>query len=683
MATSSTDRRPGRLRVVVALLFFLLGLAAVGTVPEAEYESVATDSLAAGSDSAKAAELAEKLPSKDTSAAVVLFSSDSKLSGPQIGALRAKAAELAGSDKAPFIPAEDGTAVTVPVTIDSVESLQVKNKVIDLREKAKEGLPDGVEAQVTGPAAIQADLAQVFAGADVKLLAFTATIVAILLIVTYRSPVLWLVPIAVVGVADRLAAITATHVLSLFGVPWDASTTGILSVLVFGAGTDYALLIISRYRDELRRHEDRHEAMAITVRRTAEPVLTSSSTVFLGLATLLLSVFPATRGLGLACAVGIAVAAFFALVVLPGVLVMFPRGIFWPRRPKVGDPNATESDTIWHKVGARVAKAPAVVASTAILLLLAGCIGLGFIKTGLGPADQFLDTPESIAASQRLGESFPAGSSNPLTVITTSGDMREVMSIAKGTDGVASVNPTNTGAGLAQLQVILEAKPGSDESLAKVEELRSALDAVPETYVGGGDADRIDEGEGTSRDRVVILPLVLLLVTVGIIAILRSLVAPLVLVATTVLTFATALGLSWWVFTGILGFDRLDAGAPLTVFVFLVALGVDYTIFLVTRAKEEAGVHGTHDGMLRALTATGGVITSAGILLAAVFAVLGVLPLVVLAQVGVVICIGVLLDTLVVRTVVVPALALILGDKFWWPRKIGRREDTSPEPVKA
>lgn len=654
-------------RVVVALLFLLLGIIGLGVLPEAERERSSLDSLAAGTQSAEVAEIEERLPSKDTSSAIVLFSSDDRLSEQQLGELRSKVKSWKGAG--PVVPAQDGTAVTVPVTIEAVDAEEVETLVQRLRTTARSDLPDGVTAQVTGPATIQADLAEVFKGANLKLLAVTALVVAILLVITYRSPFLWLVPLVVIGVADRLAAVLAAQALHLMGVAWDESTTGILSVLVFGAGTDYALLLISRYRDELRRHDDRFEAMALTVRRTREAVLASSLTVFVGLATLALSLFPTTRGLGLACALGVLVAAFFALVVLPGILVMFGRWIFWPRIPRRGEA-LDESRSVWHRLGVAVERRPVTVAVVSIAMLAVTAGGLLVTKTGLADSDQFLDTPESISAAQRLGESFPAGSSSPMTLIAPSADADRVMSLARGTEGVAQVSRTNEGAGYTQLQVITSTKPGTEASENVVHELRDAIAPVDGAALGGGDADRVDEADGTTRDRWVILPLVLALVTLALVLLLRSVVAPLVLVATVLLTYVASLGLSWWLFTGILGFDRLDAGAPLKVFVFLVALGVDYNIFLVTRAREEAATHCSRAGMLRALTATGGVITSAGILLAAVFAVLGVLPLVVLAQIGVIICVGVLLDTLVVRTVLDPAIALILGDRFWWPRSV-------------
>ena len=525
---------------------------------------------------------------------------------------------------------------------------------------------------MTGPAAIQADIGQVFDGADIRLLAATAAVVAILLIITYRSPVLWLVPLTVVGIADRLAAIVSTNVLEAVNVAWDESTVGILSVLVFGAGTDYALLLISRYRDELKTTESRHEAMAHALGRTFEAVLSSATTVVLGLLTLLLSAIPTTRGLGLACAVGVVIAATFALVVLPAALVLFGRWVFWPRVPHVGDAVLVDSRGVWHRVGAAVARRPRTFVAVTVAGLAVLAIGATSITTGLDPADQFLEQPEAISAAERLGESFPAGTSDPVQVLTRE-KPEEVLAAVEEVDGVDSARVTSTGNGVGRIDAVPDAAPGSDGAQAVVLDVRDAVADFDDTHVGGGDAEALDAEEYAASDRQLILPLILLLVLGALLLLLRSIVAPLLLVATVVATYAASMGASWWLFQTVFGFEAMDTGVPLLAFLFLVALGVDYNIFLVTRAREEAREHGTRTGMLRALTATGGVITSAGILLAAVFAVLGVLPLVVLAQLGAIIFVGVLLDTLVVRTVLVPALALTLGDTFWWPRKVTAR----------
>lgn len=720
----------GRRSWIVAVVGVLLGLLVIAGVGPAERSASPLDSLPAGFESTRGQELLERLPDEGNQAAIVLFTVEDEgiadllpdlasvmedvapdgaeppaanggtgmQSGPPEGVEGGEGEGQSGPAPGvedgegqsgppegiadatfPVIPSEDGTAAFSVLEIEAPTSTVARDTVNELREDLAQAVPDGVTAQVTGPAGITADLASVFDGANFTLLAATASVVAVLLIATYRSPILWILPLGIVGLADQVATTAATHTLKSFGVPWDDSTVGILSVLVFGAGTNYALLLISRYRDELRMRESRHEAMAVAVRRAAEAVIASASTVAVGVLTLLLSVFPSTRGLGLASAVGILVAMVMVLVVLPAVLVNFGRWIFWPQVPRQGQQGLAESRSVWRRIGDRVARRPVAWIVTTFVLLGAMTAGLFQYETGLAPEDQFIDTPQAITAGQRLGESFPAGASDPVILVTETEDeaaleeLSETVSDVSGVDQATVVPPE---AGIGQVQVILAAEPGSQQSQETVLAIRDAL--PDDVYVTGGDASAIDEGEGNVQDRWLIMPLILALIFIVLVGLLRSVLAPLVLVLTTVATSAAALGVSWWLFTGVLGFNAIDASMPLLAFLFLVALGVDYNIFLITRTLEEAGEHGTRDGVLRALGATGGVITSAGILLAAVFAVLGVLPLVVLAQIGVVICIGVLLDTLVVRTVLTPAIVRVLGEHFWWPRRVdsaGRHRD--------
>ena len=658
---------------LAALLPLLAGVALTVLLGEATRTPSPLDQLPRDAESTTAVALQQQLPD-DAAPAVVLFTAENgRLADGTDGPLQQVVEDVRGRfsllEGPGLVPSEDGTAALAVLPLPELGASETAILVTDLRAALDEQVPDGVQAQVTGPAAVEADLAAVFDGANGTLLLTTAAVVAVLLLLTYRSPVLWLVPLVVVGVADRLSAVLATHTLDRLGVAWDESTVGILSVLVFGAGTDYALLLISRYRDELRTEEDRYVAMRRALGRTAEAVVSSASTVVLGLLVLLLSLVPTTRGLGLACAVGVVTAAAFVLLVLPPALVLFGRWVFWPRTPRVGQVTLAESRSGWRRVGDLVARRPAAWVAAAVLGVAVLSVGVLRIETGLGPADQFLEEPEAITAAARLAESFPGGSSDPTSVLTRS-DPQEVVAALQGVGQVQSAEVTREQDGLAEVSVVLGARPGSAAAEDAVATVRDALAGVPDTWVGGTDAQAIDARAAASRDRLVVLPVIGLLVLGALVLLLRSLVAPVLLVATVLATYLASLGIAWWVFTGLLGFTALDVGVPLLAFLFLVALGVDYNIFLVTRAREEAAAHGAREGMLRALTATGGVITSAGILLAAVFAVLGVLPLVVLAQLGLVICIGVLLDTLLVRTVVVPALAVLLGERFWWPRRV-------------
>ncbi|ADU47594.1 MMPL family transporter [Intrasporangium calvum] len=665
----------------IALGVLLLSGFVTGIAGDPARQAKPTDPLPVGSDSSAAAALRERLPAAEGSTAVVLFSRTGEpLTEQDRAIVQERAAAVSNGADLPVVPSSDGTSAIVVVPVDANNGPDSARLITELRGTVKADLPDGLTAQVTGPAAVQADLAGVFEGANTRLLLTTASIVAALLVLTYRSPILWLIPLTVIGVADRVAMVTATHALSALDVAGDESTTGILSVLVFGAGTDYALLLISRYRDELRRHPDRREAMAVAVARTAEAVVSSASTVVLGVLTLLLSAFPTTRGLGLASAIGIVIAAAFALIVLPAALVVFGRWVFWPRVPHVGEPALADTRTLWKRIGDVVAARPRTVVAVTLAGLLIASVGALGINTGLSVSDQFLQKPEAIAASERLAESFPASSADPARVVTTD-DAQAVLAAVDGAPGVTSARVSNQADGVTQIDAVLAGAPSSDQARQGVVSLRDAVAGFDGTHVGGTEAQALDTTTAAAEDRGLVLPVILALVLLVLMLLLRSVVAPVILVATVVATYVASLGISWVLFTQVFGFERLDDTAPLYAFVFLVALGVDYNIFLVSRAKEEAREHGARRGMLRGLAATGGVITSAGILLAAVFAVLGVLPLVVLAQVGVIICVGVLLDTLVVRTLLVPAIALMLGDRFWWPRHVsGGRDEVEAAP---
>ena len=351
----------GRASAVVSALMLGLGVLLIVGLGSATHQAQADDQLPEGYDSTRAAQLSAQLPDEDNSTAVVLFTGevDRQTSGRLNAVVNDLSVDRVGvpDQEAAVIPSEDGKAAISILTVDATGATETADAVEALRTQLDDAVPEGVEAQVTGPAAIQADLAAVFDGADFRLLAATASVVAILLVITYRSPILWVVPLVVVGIADQVASVLATQALALLSVPWDESTTGILSVLVFGAGTDYALLLISRYRDELRTHEDRREAMRVALRRTSHAVLASATTVVLGVLSLVLSAFPTTRGLGIACAVGIVVAATFALVALPATLVLFGRWgsgrrcrgsvrSRWPRGSRCGAGSATPSASV-------------------------------------------------------------------------------------------------------------------------------------------------------------------------------------------------------------------------------------------------------------------------------------------------------------------------------------------------
>ncbi|CAA9266934.1 MAG: transporter, MMPL family [uncultured Corynebacteriales bacterium] len=637
------------------------------------YQSVRVEQLRAG------------LPGSDVQPAVVVYSrtDGGPLSAAELATLRDRGPALArlaeGGQVPPPEVGPDRTVAIVAVPLSTAgEDTGIADRVAALREAAAADLPAGVRVQVTGGPAFTADLTAVFDGADNRLLLVTVAVVALLLLVTYRSPVLWLVPLIVVAATEQVTLRLVDLVLPVFGLAADGSTTGIVSVLVFGATTDYALLLIARYREELRGREDRYDAMRHALRRTAEAILASGFTVVLAVLTLLLATVELNRSLAVGAAVGILAAMASGLLVLPAALVLLGRGLFWPLVPRVGSTGG--EGRLWGRLGSAVARRPLLVGlgATAALLALAAA-GLT-ARTGLSQTEQFRVKPEAVLGAQTLATSFPAGSTQPTVVTTAPAAQAEVVRAASTVPGVVSAVPGARGADVAEVRVVLSPEPGTAESDRAVRGLREAVAGVPgaDAAVGGPVAATLDVKDAYARDVRVILPLILLLVAVVLVLLLRSLVAPLLLVLTVVLSFGAAFGAGWLIFTGPLGVPALDSSVLLLSFLFLIALGVDYNIFLVTRAREDAGRLGTAGGMLAALRVTGGVITSAGILLAAVFAVLGVLPLITLTQIGVIVCVGVLLDTLLVRTVLVPSLVFLLGDRFWWP---GRPHRAAPEPV--
>ncbi len=596
--------------------------------------------------------------------------------------------------------APDGSVALIAVPLSATEGQEQTVETIDELRAALADTPGDLTIEVTGAPAFTTDLTRVFDGADTTLLAVTAAVVALLLLITYRSPVLWMVPLAVVAATEQLTLRAIETIVPAVGINLQSgAVTGIASVLVFGAATNYALLLIARYREELRREADRFTAMRTALRRTAEPILASGSTVVLGVLTLLLSEQENNRALAVACATGVVFAMFSALFVLPAALVLFGRGLFWPFVPRLG--SAVTEGRLWGRLGTVVLRRPASVALLATLLLAGLALGGLGIRTGLSETEQFRVEPEAVAGAQTLATAFPAGTTQPVAVLTNPTTVAAVTAAATTVPGVASARPSSTGATVAQVDVVLTAEPGTAASDQAVRELRTAVAAVPGSappavagtgpfdgaLVGGAVAAGYDTAEANTLDLRLILPIILLLVAAVLVLLLRGLLAPVLLVLTVIASFFASLGAAWLLFEHLLGFPALDSGVLLLAFVFLVALGVDYNIFLVTRAREDARHTGTRDGMLSALRVTGGVITSAGVLLAAVFAVLGVLPLILLTQIGVIVCIGVLLDTLLVRTVLVPALVFLLGDRFWWPGRqpavAHGQTPAAPAPVPA
>jgi RND superfamily putative drug exporter len=656
----------GRLTAwLVLALALLAGGAVIAGAGETRTTNDPTASLPAAAESTRVAALQRQLPSGQENPALVVYSRDGQpLTEADVEKITADGRAFGTQAPPVFSDRRDAALVAVPLPADTAGD-ELIAKVADLRETARAGLPAGLTAQVTGGAGFSADIADSFSGANTNLLIVTVVVVALLLLITYRSPVLWLVPLAVVGLADRVAsslvAVLSRHTDLTIG----PSTVGIVTVLVFGAGTDYALLLISRYREELHRHADRREAMRRALRGAGPAIAASAVTVVLSLLTLLLADLNDTVALGVTSAVGIGVAALFALIALPAALVVCGRGLFWPFIPRVGAGGTEQERGVWARVGRGVARRPGLV--TVVSLVVLGVLSTGLIGTqlGLSQTDQFRVKAESVDGLTTLSRYFPAGAADPTVVLTSPENADRDLAAVQGTDGVAQARVAEDAGRTVSISAVLAAAPDTPESYRTIRALRTAVGDG--ALVGGSVAIAMDTKDAAARDLRVIVPVILLVVLLVLGLLLRAVVAALLLIGTVIASFVAALGAGSWLFREVLGYPGLDNQVPLYAFLFLVALGVDYNIFLVTRAREEAATRGTRAGMIHALAATGAVITSAGILLAAVFAVLGVLPIITLTQIGVIVGLGVLLDTLLVRTVLVPALATLLGDRFWWP----------------
>lgn len=595
------------------------------------------------------------------------------------------------------IPSADGKAVLINVQLDAkvasenIDKEPVLPLLIDfIREDMEKNFGAGIESHVTGPGGIFADLFGAFGSIDTKLLQTTLIVVAIILIVVYRSPILWIIPLFTAGTALGLATMVVYYLAKADIIDLNGQTQGILDVLVLGAATDYALLLISRYREELHHHESRYEAMKIALRGVVEPIVASGSTVIAGLMVLLLSDLSSNRGLGPVGSIGIASAMLAALTLLPALLIVFGRWIFWPKVPKFDDEDEKLSG-MWAKVGNFVDRKPrAIWVTTALVLIVFAGFSTTLKSDGLAQTDAFTTRTDSVIGLEKLGEHFPSGEGTPVEIVVDQGDLAAATAAIKTVKNVANVVPVTqldpaTRQPTADLKIVdgkvllyatLSVAPDSVEAKETIPVLRDAVKKVNESIlVGGQTAVGYDVDQSSRRDNRVIIPIVLVLIAIILGLLLRSIYAAALLLTTVVLSFAATLGVCALVFEHVFGFAGTDASFPLFAFVFLVALGIDYNIFLMTRVREESFKIGTRAGVIKGLTVTGGVITSAGIVLAATFGVLGVLPLVFLAELGFAVAFGVLLDTIVVRSLLVPALVREIGPKIWWPSKLQHQEN--------
>ncbi|PHX66970.1 MAG: multidrug RND transporter [Actinobacteria bacterium] len=594
-------------------------------------------------------------------------------------------------------PSQDGKALLVNLPFKSEiatdllpNELPALPQVIEtLREDASEYAASvGLSANVTGIGALLGDLFGAFEGIDSSLLFTTLIVVALILIVVYRSPVLWILPLFSAVIALSTAGglvylLTKNDVIDLNG-----QSQGILSVLVLGAATDYALLLISRYREELHHFDDPFVAMKAAIKGVFEPILASGSTVIAALLVLLLSDLSGNRGLGPVGAIGIAVSMLTILTLLPALLVSCGRWIFWPRIPRHDDLNS-QLTGVWAKIGASVEKRPRKlwIATSVVLVVLAG-FSTTLNARGLSTADAFTQRPDSVVGLERLGQHFPGGSGQPTEIVVSQASADKVTMTLLSIEGIASVEPLRTAPtipgqpvapikvidGTVILNVILDLNPDSVAARDVIPKIREAVSSIDSSVlVGGSTAVAFDTDVAANHDNRTIIPIVLVIITIILGLLLRSILSAALLLGTVVLSFLATLGACQLVFENIFGFKGADTSFPLFAFIFLVALGIDYNIFLMTRVREESAKIGTRAGIIKGLTVTGGVITSAGIVLAATFAVLGILPLVFLAELGFAVAFGVLLDTLIVRTILVPALAYDIGGKIWWPSKLASK----------
>jgi RND superfamily putative drug exporter len=674
--------------VLIAWLVLLMAGGALGGKLQSVTKNNADAYLPGSAEATQVLKLQDKFHKSDEILAVISYERRGGITPEDQAYAKQTAAQVGGLPHLGTISgpltSRDGQAMQVfaPVIGDGDVTL----KAIDqIHKTVDRGPPAGLDVHVTGPAGGLSDLVKVFGSLDGTLLLVTLAVVILMLLLTYRSPFLWLVPLLAAVSAYALSQ-GVVYLLAEAGLTVSGQSAGILAVLVFGAGTDYALLIIARYREELHRHEDKHEAMELALRRAGPAILASGATVTIGLLCLLVAELNSTRGLGPVGAAGIVCALAAMTTLLPALLVALPRGVFWPVVPRydtryVEEPDALEKEHgIWARVARFISDRPRIVWAATIVLLGVLVLGLTSLKTGpISNAGQFVGTPDSVAGERAIARHFPAGTGSPAHVVGP--DVPGLHDTVLRTQGVHDVTKVVTGSGYVQYDATLWSASDTKDARDTIDRLRAAVHPLG-AKVGGATAINVDTQRAARHDNKVIIPVVLGVVFLILVLLLRAVVAPLLLIATVVLSFAATLGVCGLVFTHLFGFEGADSGFPLTIFIFLVALGVDYNIFMVTRIREESQRVGTRRGILRGLTVTGGVITSAGVVLAATFAALATLPLTGTVEMAFAVAFGVLLDTLVVRSLLVPALAYDLGGRIWWPGRLKnpQRAERHAEP---
>jgi RND superfamily putative drug exporter len=708
--------RRTKFAVIAAWLVVLFAIGPLAGKFEDAQENDPADYLPANAESVKTIDRLEGFPSEDEADAITVFHRDGGLTAEDRAAIervrrainarvrpemnrqgrQAAGAESGESvaETAPALTSSDGaTAIlTTPITVPEEATGDAEDVLTDTPEEIKGGLgslPSGLEAEVTGPAGYAADAVDVFNDINGTLLFATAALVLVLLIVIYRSPIFWMIPFFSVLIAE-VTTRGLGYLIAEAGVTVTGQSGGILPVLVFGAGTDYALLMVSRYREELRRHEDKHDAIRVALRRTSPVILASGATVMAALLTLSLAEVTGTSGLGPIGAMGIAMAMLSMLTILPALLTVFGRRAFWPFVPRVGTEGADETHGVWRRIAEWVGRRPRRVwlGTTAVLAVMIA--GLAFLNSDLTTGNMFRNDVDSVQGQELLEAGFPAGANAPTNVLVTdTSKLDGVRTAVARAPGVAKVSPqVERGPAGAKLEVTLDEDPYSTGGFDLIPGIRESARAVAGDHVlvGGPTAEEYDLRQSAARDNRLIVPIALVVVFLILAALLRAITGPLVLIGTVIVSYFAALGIGAFFFENVFHFPGMGPDLPLFAFVFLVALGIDYNIFLMARVREETLTHGTRDGTIRGLAVTGAVVTSAGLVLAGTFSTLAVLPLVALTEIGFVIAVGVLIDTFIVRSLLVPALVLDIGDRVWWPSALahlaGRgREERTPGPV--
>jgi RND superfamily putative drug exporter len=638
----------------------------------------ATDRLPANAESTQVHDIADRVPGTETDELLVVYHRPSGLNTDDRAAAQRQHDLLADEFTVdmPVVPSEDGTALMYAVSQPASGDEEATAAFVERVRAATDDVPAGLSTEVTGPTAIGADISAVFEGVDTTLMLVTVLVVALLLILTYRSPFLWLVPLLTVGAAAFLSMGAVYLVASALDLTVSTQSSSIMIVMVFGAGTDYALLLVARYREQLRGHRDPHAAMQAALRGVGPAILASGSTVALGLACLFVAEMNDISGVGVIGAIGIAATLLTMLTLFPAVLVSLGRKVFWPRVPEFGS-----TQPAGRGVWARALNRPVRTAVSAAVILCALSFGVVNLSTDLRQADSFTSTPESVSGFTTLDKAYPGQGGRPLTVAVPTREAAAVSVTAGRIDGVGEVETDRAGNGWTLLDVVPTAEPDSDAEAEVVARLRAELPAA--ALVGGEGAERVDTEVASDRDTWLVIPIVLGVVLLVLFALLRALAASLLVVGAVVLSYLAALGLGTLLFDGVLGFAGAEPTMPVLAFVFLVAFGVDYAIFLVARIAEDRGEVGTTTATRRAVTATGPVIASAGLVLAATFGVLGSLPFVPMVEIGIVVSVGVLLQTLLVAPALVAPMIVGLRRWVWWPGRARTVATAEPEPVTA